>query len=127
MTVKKTLVAHYEWVEDAAHGTWWADSPEVPGFYAAAPSLGQLQREAEEALRWSAEDDDLEVDWTTEEDVPEWAAAHVILQPGLVEASSAGSSSHRRSDTHQTFLLPGSKLVVRLRSQAPSGNYTLEV
>lgn len=102
MTVQVSLVAHFEWIEDVGHATWWADSPDVLGFYAAAPSLGELQREAPEALRWSMESEDVEVEWTTEDDVPEWAATHVAIHPeGLAHLYSSGAGPR----THQMFIL----------------------
>lgn len=42
------LTIHLESVDDEV--VWWADSPDVPGFSAAAPSLVELRERASAAL-----------------------------------------------------------------------------
>lgn len=129
MNVKTTLVAHLEWVEEADRATWWADSPEVAGFYAAAPTLAELQREAQAGLAWLLEDESLEIDWVADEDVPDWTAAHVTLRPDLPAMGSRGNAPQSLSGPRscQTFILtprPASWRVVRL---TPGNNFTLTV
>lgn len=75
--MKITLVARYEWLDDLQSPSWGgADSLQVPGFFAAAASLGELQREAGSALRWAHEGEDLEVTWGYR-DIPLGAAAAI--------------------------------------------------
>lgn len=70
------LVAHYEM---AAHNepTWWAESGDLPGFTAVYPSLGELQREAEDAVHFALGTNDVEVEWGPADDAPSWAAVHI--------------------------------------------------
>lgn len=88
------LIAHYE-LAGPTEPTWWAESDDLPGFTAVYPSLGELQREAEDAVRFHLETDDVEVEWATADDVPAWAYVHVSFnQPafgkpdGLVQRMS---------------------------------------
>ena len=124
MNMQVTLVAHFEWVEEAGQATWWADSPDAPGFYAAAPSFGELQREAPEALLWSLEASDVEVEWAAEDDVPEWAATHVALSgEGVARVYSSGVGPHSR----QTVLLFGPVTPWRIAREDDEHNFSLLV
>jgi hypothetical protein len=65
--------------------TWWAESDDLPGFTAVYPSLGELQRQAEDAVHFALETDDVEVEWGAAGDTPSWAATHVeFRQPEFV-------------------------------------------
>lgn len=87
-----TLVVHWEWALGEGP-TWWAESEDLPGFTAAYPSLGELQREAEEAVRFALEADEVDIDWVSGGDIPTWAAVHVeAARPGLIR--DGGPSSH---------------------------------
>jgi predicted RNase H-like HicB family nuclease len=87
------LVAHYE-VAGPDEPTWWAASDDLPGFTAVYPSLGELQREAEDAVRFHLEADDVEVDWATADDVPLWAYVHISFeQPGFVREDQVTRSA----------------------------------
>lgn len=102
-----TLVAHYEWVADQEVPTWWAVSDDLPGFTAAYPSLGELQREAEDAVRFALETDDVEVDWISGGDVPEWAAVHIeVVRPGLVRDGGPSSRTYHL-DTQPAYSYVG--------------------
>ncbi|HUF33263.1 MAG TPA: hypothetical protein VMN58_08675 [Acidimicrobiales bacterium] len=92
-----TLVARFEWVDDAQEPSWWADSPQDPGFYAAASSLGALQREAEDAIRWAHEEEDLSITWDFD-DVPPLAGA-ISRLAGIGTACMLNSGQRWRSQT----------------------------
>ncbi|MGD0811964.1 MAG: hypothetical protein ABSA91_19985 [Acidimicrobiales bacterium] len=78
------LLAHYE-MAAPNEPTWWAESADLPGFTAVYPSLGELQRQAEEAVRFALETNDVEVDWGAADDTPSWAAGHIeFRQPEFV-------------------------------------------
>jgi hypothetical protein len=64
--------------------TWWAESADLPGFTAVYPSLGELQRQAEDAVHFALETNDVEVEW----------GAPMTHRPGrLGTLSSANQSS----------------------------------
>lgn len=44
-----TLVLHFEYL-DTGEPSWWAESDDVPGFYAAGRSLAEMYSLAREAL-----------------------------------------------------------------------------
>ena len=73
---KVRLRVHYE-MAGPFEPTWWADSPDIPGFSAVYPSLGELQRQAEDAVRFALEATEVELAWETADDVPLWAAVHI--------------------------------------------------
>lgn len=127
-TVHVAAVAHFEWIDDAEVGTWWADSPDAPGFYGAAASLGELQREVPEALAWALDVDpaELEVEWTTEDDVPRWAATHVSLHPeGLAHLVGTGAHAPHPWQTVSWF---GGAVTVRITTtERQHGNFDLFV
>jgi hypothetical protein len=78
------LVAHYE-MATPNEPTWWAESTDLPGFTAVYPSLGELQRQAEDAVHFALETNDVEVEWAAAEDTPSWAAVHIeFRQPEFV-------------------------------------------
>ena len=45
-----TIIFHHEPVEPI-HPAWWAESPEVPGFFAAREHFVEVEQVAEAALR----------------------------------------------------------------------------
>lgn len=98
MGVDVTLVARFEWLEEAQQPSWWADSPDDPGFFAAAPSLGALQREAEAAIRWAHDDEDVTVAWEYD-DVPALVAAISRIESPVGTPHMLVSGQHRRSQT----------------------------
>lgn len=98
MGVDITLVAHFEWLEDAQEPSWWADSPDDPGFFAAAPSLGALQREAEAAIRWAHDDEELTIAWDYD-DVPALVGAISHIETPIGTACMLASGQKRRSQT----------------------------
>jgi predicted RNase H-like HicB family nuclease len=51
-----TVIYHCE------DGTWWAEAPRVPGWTAAADSLNELTKLAEEGVRFALEREDVVVD-----------------------------------------------------------------
>jgi predicted RNase H-like HicB family nuclease len=73
---KVRLRVHYE-MAGPFEPTWWADSPDIPGFSAVYPSLGELQRQAEDAVRFALEATEVELAWETADDAPLWAAVHI--------------------------------------------------
>jgi hypothetical protein len=81
-----TIVAHLDWDEDAHEHCWWAESDDVPGFTAVYPSLGELQREAENAVSTMLcqAGEPVEIRWTTTDDVPSWAAVHISLSENRI-------------------------------------------
>ena len=84
-----TLVAHYEPSENG-QPTWWAESEDFPGFTAVYPSLGELQREAEAAVKFALDTDEVDFEWQAAAGVPPWAYVHITYaQPGLVLAGYA--------------------------------------
>ncbi len=83
-----TLIAHYEWVEETSEPTWWAESDDIPGFTAVYPSLGELQRQAEDAVRFALSIADVEIDWVAGDDAPRWAAVQVeFVRPAFASDS----------------------------------------
>jgi len=70
------LVAHYE-MAAPDDPTWWAESADLPGFTAVYSSLGELQREAVDAVHFALETDDVAIEWEGADDAPRWAAAHI--------------------------------------------------
>jgi len=101
-----TLIAHYEWVAEREVPTWWAESDDLPGFTAAYPSLGELQREAEDAVRFGLETDDVEINWVGSGDIPDWAAIHIeFVRPGLMRDGGPSSRTfHLDTSTAYGYL-----------------------
>ena len=84
-----TLTAHLERSEDATECAWWAEANELPGFVAAYPSLGELQREAEDAVCFALASDDIEIEWKAAEGVPDWAYVHIeFVRPAFAQEFS---------------------------------------
>jgi predicted RNase H-like HicB family nuclease len=71
-----TLKVHYE-MSGPLEPTWWAESPDIPGFSAVYPSLAELQRQAEDAVRFALEATEVELAWEPADDAPLWAAVHL--------------------------------------------------
>jgi predicted RNase H-like HicB family nuclease len=47
---------HYE------DGVWWADSPDVEGFYAGGDTYGETRAHVEQALPWALEREDVHIE-----------------------------------------------------------------
>jgi hypothetical protein len=63
--VKVQVVVHLELTDDEF--VWWADSPDVPGFSAAAPRLKQLENEVDRLLR-SEVGRSIDIEWSLASD-----------------------------------------------------------
>jgi predicted RNase H-like HicB family nuclease len=57
-----SLLVHGEFLPDARKIAWWAESPDVPGFSAAADTLVELRELATETIRdiWTDKNEDPE-------------------------------------------------------------------
>lgn len=62
------VVIHFERIPGTGKPAWWAESPDVPGFSAAAPTLTELRVTTERAVREIAEAEGMDplgfsIDW----------------------------------------------------------------
>lgn len=94
-----TVVYHHE------DGTWWADSPDVPGFTAVSDTLSELRQMVREGVPFYLDESEVElyeqnVDGTPVRDVrlsgpSAWVSASAALAPSSTTSASRGGTAAR--------------------------------
>ena len=65
-------------------GTWWADSPDVPGWIGGADTFDETRRLVEEGIPWALERDDVVLE-------------HYVPAPSVVAAEAAPTEPPMRA------------------------------